>query len=156
MDKYKKCLEIMEQLFGKDFIFYLATSNTDIPSLRVVDTYFYNGAFWVVTYSESKKAVEIMNNPNIAICKDLYSFKGKAFNEGHPLDEKNKKIRAKLIEAFKPWYFQHNNENDKNMCFVKFAPESGFFYKDGTGYKADFKNKEVECFPFESNIIGIE
>ena len=53
-----------------------------------------------------------------------------------------------MIEAFKPWYFAHNNENDEYMCFVKVELEHGFFYKDGIGYKVNFIDKSVEEFPF--------
>lgn len=35
----------------------------------------------------------------------------------------------KLISAFKPWYFKHNNENDENMCYIKIELTNGFFIK---------------------------
>ena len=35
-----------------------------------------------------------------------------------------------------------NNENDKNMCYIKIDLSHGFFYKDGTGYDVDFINKQ--------------
>ncbi len=152
---YEECLGVMTGLFGKDFMFSFATVKDNLPSVRVVDTYYDNEAFWIVTYSKSNKVIEIESNANVALCKNLYTFKGKAFNVGHPLDVKNREIREKLIKVFEPWYFLHNNEKDINMCYVKFVPETGFFYKDGTGYKANFMNKEAEKFPFESHIDGM-
>lgn len=148
MNVYEKSIEVLTELFNRDFTFSLATVKGDMPAVRVVDTYYDNGAFWVVTYANSNKVNEIIANPRVALCNNLYSFKGKAFNVGHPLDKKNQEIREKLIEAFKPWYFAHNNENDENMCFVKVELEYGFFYKNGKGYKVEFIDKNAEEFPF--------
>ena len=72
---------------------------------------------------------------------------------GHPLQPENSEIRAKLIQVFAPWYFEHNNENDENMCYVKVEPDSGFFHKDGTGYKVDFAAKTAERAPFSPDVI---
>lgn len=155
MSEYQQCLEIMTNLFSKDFPFNFATAKGNMPAVRVVDTYYDNEAFWIVTYSKSNKVIEIESNPNAALCSNLYSFKGKAFNVGHPLKESNKRIREKLIKVFESWYFIHNDENDENMCYVKFVPESGFFYKDGTGYKVNYVNKEVKKSLFESHIEGV-
>lgn len=55
--------------------------------------------------------------------------------------------------AFKPWYFQHNNEEDENMCYIKIELKDGFFYKDGIGYKLNFKLKKAEQFSFNYDII---
>lgn len=101
MSAYEKSLGVMRELFGKDSFFYLATVIDDIPSVRVVDAYYDNEVFWIVTYRQSNKVKEIESNPNVSFCKDLYSFKGKAYYAGHPLKEENKAIREKLIEVFK-------------------------------------------------------
>lgn len=156
MTGYEKSLEVMNELFGKDVEFSLATSCDDIPSVRMVDIFYGSGSFWIVTYKDSNKAIEIKLNPNVALCKYLHRFKGKAYCAGHPLDKENKEIRGKLIKAFKSWYFVHNNENDENMCYIRVDLQEGFFYKDGMGYKVDFKNKTAEEFPFSDYIISDE
>lgn len=153
MDEFKKSLEVMEELFSKDYQFALATANNNVPSVRFIDTYYDNRAFYVVTYAKSQKVLEIENNKNIALCNKLYRFNGKAYNIGHPLEEKNLIIREKLIKAFEPWYFAHNNENDENMCYIKIELKDGFFYKDGIGYKVDFINEKVKMFPFQFDIV---
>lgn len=152
MDEYRQCLEVMKELFSKDLTYSFATVKDNVPSLRVIDAYYDNEAFWIVTYSQSRKVIEIENNPHAALCNNLYSFQGKAFNAGHPLNENNKEIREKIIKVFHSWYFDHNDENDEHMCYVKFVPQRGFFYKNGTGYKPDFIHKKVEKFPFENHI----
>ena len=51
---------------------------------------------------------------------------------------------------------EHNAENDENMCYIKIELTSGFFYKDGIGYKVDFISKKAEAFPFDFNPVIIE
>lgn len=153
---YEKGLNIMEELFAKDYQFALATSNDNIPCVRFVDTFYNNGAFYVVTYAKSRKIKDIEKNPEVSLCNKLYRFNGAAYNIGHPLSEENYSIRKKLIEVFEPWYFAHNNENDENMCYVKIELKQGFFYKDNMGYKVDFEKRKAEEFPFTFDIITID
>ncbi|PHV72077.1 pyridoxamine 5-phosphate oxidase [Sporanaerobium hydrogeniformans] len=148
MNAYEKSIEVLTELFSKDCTFSLATVKGDMPAVRVVDAYYHKSMFWIVTYATTNKVKEVTANPKVALCNNLYSFKGKAFNVGHPLDKDNQEIREKLIEVFKPWYFAHNDENDENMCFVKVELEYGFFYKNGKGYKVNFIDKNAEEFPF--------
>ena len=155
MNSYEKSLTVLSDLFGKDFQFSLATSVNDKPSIRVVDTYYENGVFWIVTYAKSNKVKEIEANPNVALCNYFYSFTGKAINAGHPLKTENEEIRKKLIKVFEPWYFAHNNENDENMCYVKVVLTNGFFFKNGKGYKVDFEKKTSKEFPFNPDVVVI-
>ena len=64
-----------------------------MPSTRVVDTYYFDDALWIVTYTLSYKVKGIESNSNIALCKGFYSFKGKAYNVGRPLMPSNQQIR---------------------------------------------------------------
>ena len=156
MSTYEKSLDVLVELFGKDYQFALATSKENIPSVRFIDTFYEDGAFYIVTYAKSQKVIEMCKNKKVALCNKLYRFIGKAHMLGHPLKDENKNIRGKLIEVFSPWYFKHNNEKDENMCYVKIELDSGFFYKDGTGYKVDFNAKTAEEFPFEFDIVSID
>lgn len=156
MDVFEKSMKVMNELFARDYQFALATTNKNIPSIRFVDTYFYNGCFYIVTYAKSKKVKELEANKNVSLCNKLYNFTGAAYNLGHPLKPQNSKIREKLINAFEPWYFKSNNENDDNMCYVKVELTHGFFYKDSTGYDVDFINKKANEFPFKFDIVTIE
>ncbi|RII33480.1 pyridoxamine 5'-phosphate oxidase family protein [Clostridium chromiireducens] len=156
MTTYEKSLNVLEELFAKDYQFALATSNDNTPSVRFVDTFYDKSAFYIVSYAKSQKVKEIENNPKITMCNKLYRFTGIAHNIGHPLLEENLRIREKLTKAFEPWYFAHNNESDENMCYIKIELKQGFFYKDGTGYKIDFENREAEEFPFTFDIVMID
>jgi Uncharacterized stress protein (general stress protein 26) len=156
MTTYEKSLKVLKELFAKDYQFALATSKDNIPSVRFIDTFYDNGAFYIVSYAKSQKVKEIEDNPEISMCNKLYRFSGKAYNIGHPLLEVNQEIREKLIKVFEPWYFAHNNESDENMCYVKIELKQGFFYKDGHGYKVDFENEQAEEFPFTFDIVMID
>jgi general stress protein 26 len=155
MDVYEKAINVMNELFAKDYQFAMATVKDNVPSVRFVDTYFDNDSFYLVTYSKSQKVQELNINSEVSMCNKLYRFSGNAHNIGHPLLAENKTIREKLIKVFEPWYFEHNNENDENMCYVKIDLKLGSFYKDGTGYKVNFEKKEVEQFPFDFDIIPV-
>lgn len=156
MNTFEKAQTVLQELFAKDYQFALATCKDNIPSVRFVDTFYDDGAFYVVTYALTQKVSEIQENAPVSLCNKLYSFSGKAYNIGHPLDDQNKEIRGKLVKAFEPWYFLHNNEDDKNMCYIKVELEHGFFYKDGSGYKVDFKAKQADEFPFNCDIKFID
>ncbi len=156
MDVYEEGLVVLETLFARDYQFALATSNDNIPAVRFIDTFYDNGAFYIVTHGKSDKVKEIEHNPVVSLSKDLYRFSGIARNIGHPLLKENLKIREKLIKVFEPWYFAHNNENDENMCYIRVDLKQGLFYKDGTGYKVNFENKTAEKFPFIFDIIKID
>lgn len=152
MDTYKKALEVMEELFAKDMQFAMATVTANKPSIRIVDTYYDSGSFFVVTYAQTQKVLELTENPMVALCSERYRFEGNAINLGHPLKSENQEIREKLIKVFEPWYFAHNNEEDDQMCYVKIELGAGFFYKEGRGYKVNFKTSEAEDFPFDFDI----
>ncbi|MFW6679155.1 pyridoxamine 5'-phosphate oxidase family protein [Lacrimispora sp. AGF001] len=156
MNAYEEGLGVLETLFARDYQFALATSNNNIPAVRFIDTFYDNGAFYIVTSRKSNKVKEIKHNPVVSLSKDLYRFTGIARNIGHPLLKGNLKIREKLIKVFEPWYFAHNNENDENMCYIKVNLSQGLFYKDGTGYKVNFENKTAEKFPFLFDIVKID
>lgn len=156
MNTFEKGLNILEELFSRDYQFALATCENNSPSVRFVDSFYSNGAFYIVTYNKSQKVKEIESNPKVSLCNKLYRFTGNAYNIGHPLKKENKDIRNKLTDVFKDWYFEHNDESDENMCYVKVELESGFFYKDGTGYKLDFKTKQADEFTFNFDIVMID
>jgi hypothetical protein len=42
------------------------------------------------------------------------------------------------------------------MCYVRIEPVSGFFHKDGRGFRVDFTNRTAEEFPFDFEIALTE
>lgn len=153
MSDFMMIENLMKQLFSRDYQFALATTNNLEIHNRFVDTYYENNAFYIVTYGASKKVQDILVNDQVALtCRKLYSFQGKAVHLGHPLNEANQVIRNQLIHVFKDWYFEHNDELDPQMCYIKIDLIKGFFHLDGIGYSVDFINQTVEQFPFLPSI----
>jgi general stress protein 26 len=157
METYENALRAMEALFGRDYQFALATVGENGPSVRFVDTLYTGGAFYVVSNAQSHKALEIANDPRVSLCaRRLHTFSGRMENIGHPLLPQNAALRNALVAAFAPWYFRHNDENNKGMCILRFTPETGFFQADGLGWRVDFTNCTAECFPFVFDITLTE
>ena len=109
------------------------------------------GAFWVVTHGRSAKVREMKANPCVSLCSSFHTFKCKAHFMGHPLLPANRAAREALAGAFEPWHFACNDEGDSNLCYLRIVPESGFFHKDGTGYRVDFINGTAAEFPLYSS-----
>ena len=84
MDAYEKAIAAMGQLFARDCQFALVTASDNVPSVRVADTYYDAGSFYVVTYGKSQKAKEMEANGHVALCNNLYRFTGTAHMIEHP------------------------------------------------------------------------
>jgi len=153
MDSFNEALQVMAYLFGKDYQFALATSKNNTPSVRFVDTFYQDQTFYLVTNRNSQKVQEILVNPKVALTNRLYRFSGEAEVLGHPKDPNLSDLRATLSTVFSDWYFEHNDEEDPNMCYVKINLVEGFFYHDKVGYKVNFMDKTVENIPFDFDIV---
>lgn len=47
--------KIMNERFGRDTLIALATADDTVPSVRTVNRYYEDGAFYVITYALSSK-----------------------------------------------------------------------------------------------------
>lgn len=153
MSNFDNAMRVMTELFSSDCVFALATVDNEKPCVRMVDTYYEDGAFYIVTYGLSSKAKQLAANENAALCNQVHRFSGIARSLGHPLAPQNAALRDKLTRVFAPWYFKHNNEQDSAMCYIRIYLTHGFVHKDGTGYSVDFSNKTAEAFPFTFDTI---
>ena len=55
----KEAEKILMERFGKDSIIALATAVNEIPYVRNVNTFYEDGAFYVLTYGLSNKMKQI-------------------------------------------------------------------------------------------------
>lgn len=134
-----KAQEAMNERFNHDTLISLVTINGSCPSARIVNSYYENGAFYVVTYALSNKMKQIANNPAVAICGDWFTAHGIGENLGYILDKKNEEIANKLREAFASWYNNgHTNESDPNTCILCVHLTDGVLFSNGTRYDMDF------------------
>ncbi len=143
----KLSIKLIRQ-FGKDRNMAMATVVNSVPTIRIVDTFFYDNCFYIVTHESSEKVQQILSNKYVSLCTNFHEFQGEAFNIGHPLDDRNKEIREKLIDAFSNWYFAHNDESDPKMCILQVKINTAFTYFNKIGYNVDFKSQEITKFPF--------
>jgi general stress protein 26 len=146
----KKCIndskifEIIKERYNNDTVLLIATAKNNQPSIRCVDTFFYDGSFWIVTDLSCNYVKEIQSNEYVMISDGGHNrFWSKASVVGHPLDEKNKNIRKIFMEIFRHWYEEVNNEKNPNVCYIKVTPYKGYIHKDKIGYTFNLDNDEV-------------
>ncbi len=131
--------QILSERFGKDSLISLATTENNIPYVRVVDAFYEEGAFYVLTYALSGKIKQIEKNPTVAIAGDWFTAHGKAVNLGWFGKEENEEIAEKMKVFFAEWIDNgHNNFDDKNTCILKVELTKGVLFSNGTRYEIDF------------------
>lgn len=150
---FQRVKKILSREFGKNRKMYLATVVEDVPTVRIVPTYYWNKGFYLVTHESSETLQQIAKNKKVSLCAtaSFHTFQGEAFNMGHPLKKENKAIRDKLTEVFSAKYFENNDESDPKMCFVRVEVNTAFTYGNKIGYTVDFRTNEIKCSRFAPN-----
>ncbi len=129
MGLYEEGLQLLEEKFGggKDNLISLATiarepgaGGQPRPVVRGVDALYENSTFYVVTYANSNKMLQVANNAEVAVAslQEMFTASGTGENLGWVLKPENAEIRAKLRTAFASWYDMANNEQDENCCIL--------------------------------------
>jgi len=135
----KEALLKMDERFGHDTLISLATVDGIRPAVRIVNSYYEDGAFYTVTYALSNKMKQIEISPKVAICGEWFTARGIGENLGWVRDEKNAKIMSKLRAAFAEWYDNgHTNESDPNTCLLRIRLTDAVLFNNGTRYDIDF------------------
>jgi len=150
---FEEAVRAMETLYGQDVPMSLATADGDQPNVRMIDVYFWGGAFYAVTHMKSHKMLEIAQNPRVALNHVLFVAKGEAENLGHPLAPGNGALRVELQRAFHKFYFRHVDENDPDTCILKIAPKWALVFADDCKYVADFEKEAATRQPFVVDIL---
>ena len=108
---------ILEERFGKDQVIALATISGQLPSVRYVNAYYADGAFYIITYGLSNKMRQLAEN---------LGWFGK---------EENREIAAKLREVFAEWIDNgHNDFSDPNTCILRICLTDGVLFSHGKRY----------------------
>lgn len=146
MNKYEEAMKLLEKQVGnKDGLITLSTISLETgidgrskPASRIVDAYYEDGAFYIVTYATSNKMLELLKNPEVAICVIVE-------NLGWVCDEKNVEMMTKLREIFAAWYNEANNDEDPNTCLLRISLTKGLWNDPHAGVRTeiDFINKIV-------------
>lgn len=132
-------IKIVEERFGKDNVIAFGTIDGDYPAIRYVNAYYEDGAFYVITYALSNKMQQIGKNPNISLCAEWFTAKGKGVNLGYFGKKENEKMAAKLRAAFASWIDNgHNNFDDENTIILKVELEDAVLWSNGTRYELHY------------------
>lgn len=144
-EKYCEAIEIINERYSCDNLISVATVKDNHPSVRIVNSYYEEGSFYIVTYALSNKMQEIMNNPKVAICAEWFTAHGIGENLGHVLNNENLEIMSRLRTVFSEWYYNgHTDENDKNTCVLRVRLVDGVLLNHGTRYNIDFINQTLK------------
>ena len=120
-------------------IIALATAVNEILYVRNVNTFYVDGAFYVLTYGLSNKMKQIEVNPTVALAGEWFTAHGKGINLGYFGKDENKDIANKMRVAFSEWIDNgHNNFDDVNTCILRIDLIDGLLLSHGTRYEIDF------------------
>lgn len=86
--------EIMIERFGKDTVIALATTENEKPYVRYVNSYYENGAFYIITYALSNKMKHIKENSAVAIAGEWFTAHGEAVSLGYFGKKENSALAA--------------------------------------------------------------
>ncbi len=140
MKPTQKIKQIMQERFGHDTLLSVATVADGIPYVRIVNSYYEDGAFYTVTYAMTNKMKQIEKNPTVAVCGEWFTAHGTAENLGWVKEENNAEIMIKLHAVFAEWYGNgHTDEEDKNTCILKITLTDATLANNGIWYEIDFK-----------------
>ena len=138
-EKMLKAHEIMVERFGHDTLISLATIDQNTPAVRIVNSYYEKGSFYIITYALSNKIKQIEANPKVAICGEWLTAHGIGENLGYVCDLQNNVMAAKLREAFAEWYSNgHTDESDPNTIILRIQLTDAVLFCNGTRYDFDF------------------
>lgn len=139
--KFTEAMEVMTERFGHDTVISLATLDGNIPAVRMVNSYYEDGAFYTITYTLSNKMKQIEASSTVAICGEWFTAHGVGENMRYICDEHNTEIAEKLREAFSAWYTNgHTNESDPNTIILRIQLTDAVLFSHGTRYDIDFKS----------------
>ena len=135
----KETEAILLQRFEKDSIIALATSIDNTPYVRNVDTFYADGAFYVLTHGLSGKMQQIAQNPTVALSGEWFTAQGTGINLGYFGKPENASVASKMRQVFSAWIDNgHNNFDDENTCILRIQLIHGVLFSDGTRYEIDF------------------
>jgi general stress protein 26 len=144
MAKYEEAIQILVERFGRDTLLSLATMDGIHPNVRIVNSYYEEGSFYIVTYALSNKMKQIKNAPDVAVCGEWFTAHGIGENIGYVRAENNTTLMKKLREVFATWYNNgHVDENDPNTCILRIRLTDGILFNQGTKYEIDFINSRA-------------
>lgn len=129
----------LDEHFGRATLISLATTHGLQPSVRTVNAFYADGAFYTITWARSGKMRDIRQNPNVAVSGEWFTAHGVAEDLGHVLAPGNAGMIAVLRDAFAEWYDNgHVNEADPDTVLLRIRLTDGVLFRHGTRYDIEF------------------
>lgn len=127
---------VMRRRFGEGKLVALATSADNRPFVRAVNAYYENGSFYIMTDASTGKMRQIEDNPEVAICGELFNGRGIARNIGHVLKDEHNELMKTLRVVLAEWYEYGNvDEEDPNTVILKIELTQATVIENGERYE---------------------
>lgn len=127
---------IMQERFGRDSVLALATVENGAPSVRSVNAYYEDGAFYVITWALSGKMKHIAANPAVALAGDWYTARGVGESLGAASRPENAALLQRLCRAFASWINNgHTNLSDENTVILRIRVTEAVLMSHGVRYE---------------------
>lgn len=126
----------MIERFGKDAVMALATMENGMPSVRYVNAYYEDGAFYIITNARSGKMRQIKKEPRVALAGEWFTAHGMGIDLGYFGKEENRGVAEKLKQVFSQWIDNgHNDLGDENTIILCVKLTDGILLSHGTRYE---------------------
>ncbi|MBR3779082.1 MAG: pyridoxamine 5'-phosphate oxidase family protein [Clostridia bacterium] len=137
--KSKEVEALLRERFGKDSLIALATAVENVPSVRQVDAFYEDGAFYVLTYGLSAKMKQIEANAQVAVCGEWFTAHATGSSLGWFGAAENAPIAQKMRAVFAAWIDNgHTDLQDPNTCILRLQLTDGVLWSHGVCYEIDF------------------
>lgn len=127
-------LRKLEESLSKAEVIYLATSRNNIVSARPISPLNIGLRLFIKTSASTRKAKDMIENPNIAVCVDSFYFTGKAIALGSVFDKSNIQIKDKYILRYPDAFGDKDEFIESDDMFFELLIEnvSEWIYENGT------------------------
>ena len=135
MKAMEQALAIMNERFGKESELSLATLDGEQPAVRIVNSVYQDGSFYVITDQRSRKMKQI--------CGFWFNASGIGENLGALKLKQNQAKRQWLETVFSAWLGNgHTDLDNPNTILLRIRLTQGVLMSHGTRYDLDFTQKE--------------
>lgn len=144
MKAMEQALAIMNERFGKESELSLATLDGEQPAVRIVNSVYQDGSFYVITDQRSRKMKQIAAHPQVAVCGFWFNASGIVENLGALKLKQNQAKRQWLETVFSAWLGNgHTDLDNPNTILLRIRLTQGVLMSHGTRYDLDFTQKET-------------
>ena len=142
---YDEVMDILAKQIPDCETVYLATIDANgNPNLRPVNNEASNiDTFYLVTWKNSEKVVEIQNNPNVAVSRLNFRAWGTAENIGNPR-EQDPALRARISKLTAHYKERFGPDRLDDLCVVQLYLTDAVFMHKGAEYIINFDEETAE------------